>query len=360
MGLGGLYALQGRFAEAEPLLKRALAIQEKAVGPNHPLVAGTLAALARGYEAQGRTEEALGASRRSVGIRVGRIERSVGEADVGGRGARDHMTSGAGEQKSGRGSFLTLLSLLAAQASGPSRPGSEIVEEAFNAAQYAAGAETARALAAMTQRFAAGSAAVAELVRQRQDLQGRWQALDGLLIKAFSQPPHMRNAESEAALRKEIAEVDEKLLATDERLHKDDFSRFAELASARPAALSDVQSVLGSQEALVLWTVGEDESYVFVLRKNRGTFFRAPLRGKEIAETVASLRGSLDAKGRPFIKLPPFDVTKAHGLYQKLLGPADDMLRDAAHLIIVADGPLQSLPPSLSCHRGFQRRDILS
>ena len=34
--LGFLYLLQGRYADAEPLLKRALAIGEKALGPDHP------------------------------------------------------------------------------------------------------------------------------------------------------------------------------------------------------------------------------------------------------------------------------------------------------------------------------------
>ena len=34
--LAGLYQTQGRYAEAEPLYKRALAIYEKALGPDHP------------------------------------------------------------------------------------------------------------------------------------------------------------------------------------------------------------------------------------------------------------------------------------------------------------------------------------
>ena len=34
-----LYQAQGRYAEAEPLHKRALAISEKALGPEHPDVA---------------------------------------------------------------------------------------------------------------------------------------------------------------------------------------------------------------------------------------------------------------------------------------------------------------------------------
>ena len=37
-----LYLAQGRYAEAEPLFKRALAIMEKAFGPGHPHVAVSL------------------------------------------------------------------------------------------------------------------------------------------------------------------------------------------------------------------------------------------------------------------------------------------------------------------------------
>ncbi len=40
--LGELYRLQGRYAEAEPLYKRALAIKEKFLGPEHPEVATSL------------------------------------------------------------------------------------------------------------------------------------------------------------------------------------------------------------------------------------------------------------------------------------------------------------------------------
>ena len=37
--LAHLYRAQGRYADAEPLYKRALAIREKALGPDHPDVA---------------------------------------------------------------------------------------------------------------------------------------------------------------------------------------------------------------------------------------------------------------------------------------------------------------------------------
>jgi tetratricopeptide (TPR) repeat protein len=40
--LGQLYDSQGRHAEAEPLYERGLAILEKALGPEYPLVATSL------------------------------------------------------------------------------------------------------------------------------------------------------------------------------------------------------------------------------------------------------------------------------------------------------------------------------
>ena len=48
--LAGLYREQGRYADAEPLFKRSLAIYEKALGPDHPDVATSLNNLAGLYE----------------------------------------------------------------------------------------------------------------------------------------------------------------------------------------------------------------------------------------------------------------------------------------------------------------------
>ncbi|CAM9312907.1 unnamed protein product, partial [Laminaria digitata] len=46
--------LQGKHAEAEPLYTRALAIREKALGPEHPSTAVWLSKLAELFEAQVR------------------------------------------------------------------------------------------------------------------------------------------------------------------------------------------------------------------------------------------------------------------------------------------------------------------
>jgi tetratricopeptide (TPR) repeat protein len=61
--------VQGRYAEAEPLIKRSLAIREKVLGSDHPDVARSLNNLADLYERQGRYAEAQPLFERALSIR---------------------------------------------------------------------------------------------------------------------------------------------------------------------------------------------------------------------------------------------------------------------------------------------------
>ena len=60
---------QGRYAQAEPLYQRALAIREKALGPDHPDAAASLNNLAVLYDNQGRYEQAEPLYHRALAIR---------------------------------------------------------------------------------------------------------------------------------------------------------------------------------------------------------------------------------------------------------------------------------------------------
>ncbi len=64
-----LYHDQGRYTDAEPLFKRSLGIHEKVLGPDHPDVAATLNNLAELYRAQGRYADAEPLYKRSLAIR---------------------------------------------------------------------------------------------------------------------------------------------------------------------------------------------------------------------------------------------------------------------------------------------------
>jgi CHAT domain-containing protein/Tfp pilus assembly protein PilF len=328
-GLAYLYSKQGKAADAEQLYKRALTIREKALGPDHPDVAANLFSLADFYDDQGRVAEALEASRAAVALLIRRSTVTT----------ENRSTGFVGERQTKRGYFLQLVHILALVSSKSDKPAPEVVDEAFRAAQYAYGVETAKALAGMTARYAANSDALGALVRERQDLANRWQKLDTDLLKAVSQPPDKRNPAAEATLRQDLAELDAKLKTLDGKLRAD-FPRFAELAAARPVGVADVQNVLEPGEVFAAIALGKKESYLFVIDKDRAQFFKLDITRAQAAEAVQAMRKTLLSES-------PFDLGKAHDLYKALLGPADGLIAGAKRLILVPDGALQSLPPTV-------------
>ena len=70
--LAALYDRQGRYEEAEPLYQRALAIREKALGPEHPNTATSLNNLVAFYRSLGRGDEAARLEARAKGSGAGR------------------------------------------------------------------------------------------------------------------------------------------------------------------------------------------------------------------------------------------------------------------------------------------------
>ena len=67
--LAAIYDGQGRYGEAEPLYRRALAIREKVLGPDHPDTAQSLNNLAGIYRQQGRYREGEPLLQRALAIR---------------------------------------------------------------------------------------------------------------------------------------------------------------------------------------------------------------------------------------------------------------------------------------------------
>ncbi len=68
--MAALYKAQARYAEAEPLYKRALAVFEKALGPDHPHVAQSLENYAALLRKTGRGDEAAKLEARAKAIRA--------------------------------------------------------------------------------------------------------------------------------------------------------------------------------------------------------------------------------------------------------------------------------------------------
>ncbi len=74
--LAALYQAQGRYAEAEPLYKRSLAILEKALGPEHPDVAQSLENYASLLRETKREDKAEEMETRAHAIRVKHAEQN--------------------------------------------------------------------------------------------------------------------------------------------------------------------------------------------------------------------------------------------------------------------------------------------
>jgi CHAT domain-containing protein len=229
---------------------------------------------------------------------------------------------------------LIRLLFQAYSSAGTSPP--EILDEAFRASQSARGLETAQALAGMTARYAAGSDALAGIIRDQQDLSDRSKALNDSLIKVLSQAPNQRGPNAEATIRSELGKVDAKLKADNDRL-RTEFPRFAELARAQPVGVADVQHALDPEEAFVSFTLGSKDSYLFVIRKDGASFHKLDLTQAQAAQSVQVLRAAL-------VDDKPFPVGKAHDLYTRLLAPAEGLIAGAKSLIAVPDGALESLP----------------
>ncbi len=68
--LAGLYEDQGRYGDAEPLYKRALAISEETLGPEHPTVAQMLENYAALVRETGREAEAAKMEARAKKMRT--------------------------------------------------------------------------------------------------------------------------------------------------------------------------------------------------------------------------------------------------------------------------------------------------
>jgi len=196
----------------------------------------------------------------------------------------------------------------------------------------------------MAVRFAAGDDKLATLVRQRQDALSHWQSLDETLIKAVSKSPDARNPEQEARLQKDKAATDKKIKALDTTLTQR-FPKYQELASPQPLKVEDAQKLLSSDEALISYLVGYDESYLWVVRKDKVAMHKIELSAEALNKIVHRLRRLLDPADIETLKdIQPFAVKEAHELYQHLFSKAEPLLKGINHLIVVPDGALQSLP----------------
>jgi tetratricopeptide (TPR) repeat protein len=337
--LGLVYRDQGKYGEAEELLKRALVIREQALGTSHPDVARTLNNMAILYEGRGESGGALAYSRKATAaVLIHRTAESTGTPQTGAVGGLVELRATY---------FQRHVANLAAAARKQSEPAASLAHEAFEVAQWASQSSAAAAVQQMGARFASDSGALASLVRESQDLAAAWREQDKAMLDALSNPDDRQERASIDVLRREIAETEKRLNAVAARIDKE-FPDYATLDHPKPLTAEEVQRLLGTDEALVFFLAGANESHVFALTREGFEWRTISLGEKNMAAKVAAFRRGLDVeeltKSIDAGKSELFDLATAHEFYVALLGSVEALIKDKPKLLIVPSGPLTALP----------------
>jgi CHAT domain-containing protein/Tfp pilus assembly protein PilF len=317
--LADLYERQGRYADAEPLYLRALAIRDKALGSDHPDTWTSRNNLASLYQAEGRTADALPL-----------VERAIA---------------------SGRAPLRVALPVLFAAQRQKIMPAEKALDsekaldDALNAVQRGAQSSAATAVNKLSVRLATGSDHLAELVRRDQDLTAEAEALDKAIVAAVSKEPSKRDAAAEQRARGRLAIISperanlQKTLATE-------FPDYAALSNPLPITAKEIAALLTGDEAMVVFSIVDKESYVFAITREGFDWKPIPLGAETLTQKVAAFRRGLDvgkandASGKSGL----FDLAQAYELYAALLGPVETLAKDKRSLLVVPSGALTALP----------------
>ena len=235
--------------------ERALAIRERAVGPDHPDTATSTNNLASFYQAAGRPADALPLVQRLIA--------------------------------SGRAQLRAALPVLLDAQREQLMPAEKALDDALNVIQRGTQSSAASAVNKLAVRLAAGSDRLAELVRRDQDLAAEAEALDKSIVAAVSKERAKRDVAAEAAQQGPARRHCHRTRAPAENLRR----RISRLCRAVESAADDARRrfrrCLSGDEAMVLFAVTEKESYVFALTREGFDWKPMP-----------AWRGSAVAKGR--------------------------------------------------------------
>ncbi|SNT01993.1 CHAT domain-containing protein [Tardiphaga sp. OK246] len=336
------YLLQGKLPEAKALLIEALAKREEKLGDHHPRVAETLDNLAKVSDAMGRADDALFYSRRATKV--------ISNSGVGSSGGivGDERSS---ELTTTQAEYFTQhVRSLAVTIRSAGKADPEISAEAFEVSQRATQSSAAAALQQMNVRFASKDSALSTLARERQDLQASWRALDQRLSEAMSKRETISERAVVAGLRGQIVELEGRRSAVIARLDRE-FPDYTALAAPKPLRQEEAKDLLGEDEALVYFLVGDKQTYVFSLSREGLIWREIPSGAAALSDTVRRFRRGLhdfEEQRLEFVKTRKrpelFDLSVAHELYSTLMAPIEEFIKDKRHVMIVPSGPLTALP----------------
>ncbi|MFQ5755080.1 MAG: CHAT domain-containing protein, partial [Acidiferrobacterales bacterium] len=203
------------------------------------------------------------------------------------------------------------------------------------------------ALMASAARAAARDPKLANLVRRDQGLaQQITTTLDTLAYLDLA-PPEQIDASVVSGLRQRIVPMRAQRVELAKRIRKH-FPEYAELMNPTLPGINSIKATLRADEALVIFHVVVDRTYVWAIRKSgRIVLSVVNVGGEQLLAKIDDLRQALEPKAETLGDIPTFDVAVAYELYAALLKPVEKGWKNAKYLLMVAHGPLGQLPLSV-------------
>jgi CHAT domain-containing protein len=179
-------------------------------------------------------------------------------------------------------------------------------------------------------------------VRRDQDLASEADALDKAVVAAVSKPGAH---DATSGKRERLAAIAAERAGLQQSL-ANECPDYAALSNPLPLNVKDIQALLASDEAMVLFALAEKQSYVAAITRDGFDWKQIPIGADALSQKVAALRKGLDA-GRASDasgKSGLFDLALANELYATLLGSVEPLVKDKRSLLVVPSGALTALP----------------
>jgi CHAT domain-containing protein/tetratricopeptide (TPR) repeat protein len=219
--------------------------------------------------------------------------------------------------------------------------------EAFKLVEVLRHGTVQQALAASASRLATQNAELSSLVRQEQDNGLMITVLDRMLINHISMPTDQQDPKVISGLKTQIATLSaarSTLLAE----IKQKFPDYENLVNPKPAHYQTVARFIRPHETLISIFPSAEHSYLWTINdKVKVEFAVLPVGAKQIAAGVNDIRRSLDLSCDKLGEIPEFNLKLSHWFYMTFLEPVKSSWSGKKDLLIVADGPLGSLPFSV-------------
>lgn len=328
----------GRSTEATVWLRDAHTRLQSRFGAGHRATVEARGMLATAYARTGEREQALTEFEAVIPVLAARLQARTGEGH--------QLTTSERRAVQIIEAYVELLADISNTPTSSKRM-PNAVGEAFRVVQLAQGRSVLRALSASSARAASRDPQLAELAGQEQDARRQFAALGSRFAYQVSLPEDEQGSDVIADLRQRLASAEAARDALSAELSRS-FPKYANLVNPRSLSITDAQAALGEQEALLVIHTSPRRTFVWAVPK-RGVaaFAMTELGSAEAGRLVERLREALDPSSNYLGEIPAFDLEVAYTLYDSLLRPVEAGWRRAAHLRVVASGPLAQLPLSL-------------